>query len=255
MGLLDLIKPNKERREEVAVTRSALDAAKDPNAKDDGAIGRLIQMILDVGLDGRGPIDSASELAERARKATGSPEQAVDRIVQRATIGGGLGGVMTGLGGIVTMPIALPANVLEFYVQATRMVGAVAILRGYDLKQEHIRTAVLLTLVGSQADEVLKKAGAATASGRITSFALRGMPPAALMIINKAVGFRLMGNVGGALVARLGRSIPIAGGLVGGGIDVMMMRKIAAQARKEFPPVGSEEAERAARDAQDGAPR
>ena len=70
------------------------------------------------------------------------------------------------------MPIALPANVLEFYVQATRMVGAIATLRGYDVQDPRIRTAVLLTLVGSKSDDVLKKAGMATGGGRVTSLAL-----------------------------------------------------------------------------------
>jgi hypothetical protein len=30
------------------------------------------------------------------------------------------------VGGFITLPVALPVNVLEFYVQATRMVGAIA---------------------------------------------------------------------------------------------------------------------------------
>ena len=113
------------------------------------------------------------------------------------------------------MPIALPANVLEFYVQATRMVGAIATLRGYDIKDPRIRTAVLLTLVGSKSDDVLKKAGMATGGGRVTSLALRNMPPAALMVVNKAVGFNLMRGVGTKVLGRLGRGVPVAGGFFG----------------------------------------
>ncbi len=135
------------------------------------------------------------------------------------------------------MPVSLPVNVAEFYLQAVRMVGVVAMLRGYDVYDPRVRTAILLTLVGSDSDEVLKKVGMATAGSRVTSYALRGLPPAALMMVNKAVGFRLMRGVSEKALRRFGRGIPFAGGFVGGGIDGYMMKKIADHAMKEFPVV------------------
>ena len=139
------------------------------------------------------------------------------------------------------MPVSLPVNVAEFYLQAVRMVGSIATLRGYDISEPRVRTAVLLTLVGSDADEVLKKAGMATGGSRVTSYALKGLPPAALMVVNKAVGFRLMRGVSEKVLSRFGRGIPLAGGLVGGGIDGYMMKKIADHAMKEFPSGSSVE--------------
>lgn len=133
------------------------------------------------------------------------------------------------------MPIAIPANVLEFYTQATRMVGAIATLRGYDVKEPQVRTAVLLTLVGSKAEDILGKAGVTSASGRVTNFALRKLPAPALMMVNKAIGFRLLRGVGEKFLTKLGRGVPIVGGLVGAGLDAVMMKRIADQARKEFP--------------------
>ncbi|EON22519.1 MULTISPECIES: EcsC family protein [Nocardioides] len=233
MGLIDFFKP---KRDEVKETKSALDAANDPTV-DDGAINKVVTMLLDIGLDGRGPIKSAPQVASAAKKDKGSREEAIKAIARATTVRGGIGGFVTGLGGFVTMPIALPANVLEFYVQATRMVGAIAILRGYDINEPRIRTAVLLTLVGSKSDDVLKKAGMATGGGRVTALALRNMPPAALMVVNKAVGFNLMRGVGTKALGRLGRGVPVAGGFVGAGIDSYMMKKIADHAMKEFPAV------------------
>ena len=237
MGLIDLFKPN---REEVKETRSALEAANDETA-DDGAaaqaINTVVTMLLDIGLDGRGPIRSAAQVASAAKKEKGSREEAINAIARGTMLSGGIGGFVTGVGGFITMPIALPANVLEFYVQATRMVGAIAILRGYDIKEPRIRTAVLLTLVGSKSDEVLKRAGMATGGGRIAELALRNVPPAALMVVNKAIGFRLMRGVGSKLLGRFGRGVPVAGGFVGGGIDAYMMKKIADHAMQEFPAV------------------
>lgn len=231
MGLLELLPPT---REESQRTASALEAAR-ANAPDDSAIGRVVQMFLDTGLDGRGPLRSATSIADAARRRTSDPEQAVERVVQLHFVGGVVGGFVTGLGGFVTMAVALPVNVTEFYLQATRMVGAIATLRGYDVREPEVRTAVLLTIVGSKADEVLAKAGMAPGGGAVTRLALGKLPPAALMVINKAVGFRLMRGVFERILSRFGRVVPFAGGVVGAVVDGWMMRRIAEQAMAEFP--------------------
>ena len=234
MGLIDLLTPG---RSETKKTRAALDAAATPNP-DPGAIDRLVEMLVDTGLEGRGPLSSARELAAGSlSKHGGDPEKAIAALARATTVKGGVGGFVTGLGGFVTMPVSLPVNVAEFYIQAVRMVGSIATLRGYDVDEPRVRTAVLLTLVGSDSGEVLKKAGMATGSGRLASYALKGLPPAALMVVNKAIGFRLMRGVSEKVLSRFGRGIPVAGGLVGGGIDAYMMKKIADQAMKEFPAI------------------
>ncbi len=234
MGLIDMLRPGRSATKK---TRAALDAAGDPNP-DPGAIDRLVEMLVDTGLEGRGPLSSAREVADKAlAKHDGDAEKAIAAVARATTVAGGVGGFLTGIGGFVTMPVSLPVNVAEFYLQAVRMVGTIATLRGYDISEPRVRTAVLLTLVGSDSDEVLKKAGMATAGSRITSYALKGLPPAALMVVNKAVGFRLMRGVSEKVLSRFGRGIPLAGGLVGGGIDGWMMKKIADHAMKEFPAV------------------
>lgn len=205
----------------------------------DGAMDKLVRQLLDFGLDGAGPMSSAAELgAEALRDAGGDPNRAIQKITRRGVAVGGITGFLTGLGGFVTMPVALPANVAAFYLQATRMVGAVAAVRGYDLTDKAVRTAILLCLVGSDADDVLRKAGMkATPTGMVTGVALKNLPPAALMVVNKAIGFRLIRGLGERALSKLGRGIPVAGGAIGGGLDVWMMNTIAKHSIKEFPPV------------------
>ncbi len=238
MGLVDLLKPKKK---DVERTQSALEAARTGQTQDPNVIDKLVNRLLALGLDGAGPIDSATEVAEAARKKTGGdPEKAVRKVARKALLGGGVGGFVTGLGGFVTMPVAIPVNVLEFYTQAIRMTGAIASLRGYDVKDPTVRTAVLLTLIGSNSDEVLKKAGIATGGGRVASLALRNLPPGALLVVNKAIGFKLLSGLGEKAFARLGRGIPVVGGVVGAGFDGWMMKKIADHAMKEFPVLRAE---------------
>ena len=214
----------------------ALDAAAG-HPTDDRAVSRLVQLLMDIGVDGVGPLKSATEYAEDARSATRTTEAAVAKVARTTVVRGAVGGFVTSVGGFVTMPVALPLNVAEFYVQATRMVATIAILRGYDIDDPHVRTAVLLTLVGSDADEVLAKAGLATGTGRMVSLASKQLPPAGLLILNKAIAFRLLRGVGEQAFAKLGRGVPLLGGLVGGGIDTWMMKRIADHAMGEFPPL------------------
>ena len=232
MDLFDVFRP---RRDQIDETRSALDAAQDPR-KDDGPIHRVIGMLVDIGLDGRGPIRSADQLAARALREEGSTDEALAAVARAATIGGGIGGFVTGVGGFVTdagRAARQRARVLRPGRRAWS--ASIASLRGYDLADERVRTAVLLTLVGSDAEDVLKKAGMTTGGGRLATLATRGMPPAALMVVNKAVGFNLMRGVGIKVLGRLGRGIPIAGGFIGAGVDAWMMKRIADHAMKEFP--------------------
>src|SRR4051794_35653974 len=137
MGVFDLLRPSSETTQHAA---SALEAARD-NQPDDGAIGRMVQVLMDTGLDGRGPLKPATTVADRAlRRTRGEREAAIERVRRSHVAGGAVGGFVTGIGGFVTMPVALPLNVAEFYLQATRMVGAIATLRGYDVADPQVRT-------------------------------------------------------------------------------------------------------------------
>jgi hypothetical protein len=211
---------------------------------DTGWVGQFIRRLLEIGLDGGGPVGTAADHGRGIRARSRSDRDAINRITRQALVGSGIGGFATGLGGFVTMPVAIPVNVLEFYLQATRMVGAIATVRGYDISEPEVRTRVLLTLIGSSVEDVLKSVGVTSTTGPLTNIALKQLPPEALMMINKAIGMRLLKSLGERTLTKLGRAVPIAGGVIGGGVDVWMMNRIANQARKAFPKEqdGAEEA-------------
>lgn len=213
------------------------DVPTEAGSRQEGLVARAVDLLLDAGIDGLGPLRSAEEVAARARGRARTAEAAIGRVVREHVAKGAVGGFVTGVGGFVTMPVALPANVVEFYIGATRMVGAIATLRGYDLQDPGVRTAVLLTLIGSEADEVLAKAGLTGTGGRVLGVVGTQLPPAAMLMLNKAIGFRLLRGVGEKTFAHLGRGVPLAGGVLGGGVDVWMLRRIADHARGEFPPL------------------
>ena len=226
------------RKKPIKDTKTALEQAREPQGE--GALGgsavKLVQNLLDTGIDGRGPFHSAAHVAREAlAEHGGDVEKAVDEVIADHLKLAGANGFVTNLGGFATMVVALPANVFGFYALATRMSAAVATLRGYDLSQPEIRSAVLLSLVGADAQDLLAKAGMVAPTGRLASLATQRLPGPALMVVNKAVGFRILTQTGKGVFARFGKAVPFVGGAVGAGMDVWLMKQLAAHVRTEFP--------------------
>lgn len=233
MGLLDLF-AGLRRRGSTAGTR--LDPAHNAQTGAQGTVARVLSRILAVGIDGRGAFAGAAEVAAAARARTGNTEAAISSVISQHVRRGAAAGFATSLGGFITLPVAIPANVLAFYVLATRMVAAVAHLRNYDIASQEVRTVILLTLIGNDADDVLRRAGVplTASTGVAGALVLNRLPKSALMVVNKAVGFRILRSVGERTLHRLGRLVPIAGGFLGAGLDGFLMRQIGRAARREF---------------------
>ncbi len=230
MRMFGIGKDSKAERE------GALDQARAGARERGGAAQALVQKLIEVGIDGRSRFDSAQAVADQALREGGDPERAVKAIVGRHLKLASASGFVTSLGGFVTMPVALPANITGFYVLATRMTAAIAAVRGHDIADRQIRTAVLLSLVGTDADEVLKKAGLVAPGGRLVALASQRLPGPALLVVNKAVGFRILTSAGRDVFARFGRAVPLVGGAFGAGLDAYLMSRLADHAKQEFPP-------------------
>ena len=63
---------------------------------------------------------------------------------------------------------------------------------------------------------------------------IKKIPFAVIKQINKAVGFRLVTKFGQKGVINLGKCIPVVGGVIGGGMDLLSTRTIAKAAQKLF---------------------
>jgi hypothetical protein len=199
-----------------------------------GAATPMIERLMDVGIDGRGRFRSAQSVADFALAEHREVEPAIDAIVRSHLRLAAANGFVTGLGGFAAIPISLPANVLGFYLVATRMVAGIAASRGHDIGQPEVRSAVLLALVSADADDLVAKASDASA-GNLVSLAAQRLPGPVLMAVRKGILFRLLARVGKRSFARFGKVVPLAGGLVGAGLDTYLLKRIADHARLEFP--------------------
>ena len=96
-----------------------------------------------------------------------------------------------------------------------------------------MRSAILLTLVGADADDLLTRASN-TGTGRLVNLAVERLPGAALLAVRKGVTFRVLAQIGRKWSPRSGKVVPLVGGFAGAGLDSYLLKRIAEHARLEF---------------------
>ena len=142
-------------------------------------------------------------------------------------------GFVTGLGGLITLPVTIPANIASVIYIQMRMIATLAVMGGYDLHDDEVQTLVYLCLVKTSITDVCKSAGVSVAN-KVTRNLLKKLPGTVLTKINQKVGFRLVTKFGEKGVVNLVKVVPVAGGIVGGGADLITTKFIANKAYKVF---------------------
>lgn len=236
MGILSIL--NRDEKT-TSTARDAMKQARQGDTGGNGALQRMVDTFRDIGLEGKLTFSSAEAVARKARRGRGKkrPEKAIGRIVRRHRRGVTVAGFLTGLGGIFTLPVLLPTNVAEFYIQSTRMVGAIALVRGYDLDQEEVRVRVLAALMGEESGDVLKNLGLGPVAGVASRSIASRLPPSPQSQIAGAIGGRMLKKFGLRSTRLFGKAIPGLGGVLGAIADRSQLNKIADAARKSFPQV------------------
>jgi hypothetical protein len=195
----------------------------------------LVGQVLSIGIGGRGPFKGAREVAEEHLASYSDPERAIQKLIATHTRLAAASGFVTGLGGVATLPVTIPTALAGLYILSGRMSAAIAHIRGYDIDSEEVRSAVLLSLLGSSGIEVLKRTGVEIGQ-QTTAAALARIPATLLTEINKRVGYRLVTKAGEKGVINLGKLVPFVGAPVGAAVDAVGCRAIASYALRTFEP-------------------
>ena len=200
----------------------------------------LAAYLLEKGLKGLGPLSSAESLATEylIDADYGDDDRRVAALVRWETAKNFTTGFLTGLGGFVTLPVAVPSALAASWVLQARMSGAIARIYGHDLDAERTRTSILLSLAGDVARQAMKDLGL-DVGDRLTRRAVEQIPGRALVEVNKRIGTKLLAEVGQRVALRFPRAVPVFGGVVGGSLDAMVCRKVGSTAKQLFrPPAG-----------------
>ena len=194
----------------------------------------LLDVCYDKALQGVLPGEkSIEELAEDYLAKTSSREKAIDKLIGYQTVLCGTNGFITGLGGLLVLPVAISANVAGVIYVQLRMIAAIAHINGYDIYSDQVRTIAYTCLTGSSAANVLKNTGIKIGE-KVAINAIKKIPVEVLVKINQQVGFRLVTKFGQKGLVNFGKMIPLVGGVVGGAFDTGMTLTIGNIAKKVF---------------------
>ena len=185
-------------------------------------------------LDGiPGVSQSVDELADDYLKKYDSAEDAANSLIKFQVAKCGTSGFLTGLGGLITLPVAIPANVSSVLYVQLRMVAAIAKMGGFDIHSDQVQTIIYACLTGTAVADVLKQTGIKIGE-KVTISAIEKIPGKILTAINQKVGFRLVTKFGEKGIVNLVKLVPVAGGVVGGTVDVLATNVIAFNAQSIF---------------------
>ncbi|WP_237258009.1 EcsC family protein [Turicibacter bilis] len=178
-------------------------------------------------------MESAEELAKQYLKKYDSTEDAIDNFISWQCAKCGTSGFVTGLGGLLTLPIAIPANIASILLIQIRMIAAIAYMRGYNIKDDEVKTLVYISLTGQSAADLLKQIGINIGS-KMTNQLIKKVPFQVIKQINQRVGFRLITKSGQTGVINLTKWIPLVGGVIGGTVDTVGTYTTPKNAKEVF---------------------
>ena len=185
-----------------------------------GKAQNIFNGVVDRGIEGLWPLESSWELAVRYLGDPGfvSNDDKVAALIRRESRKNAFSTAVTNLGGMLTLPLAIPANVYASFAYQARLAAAVALIYGHDIRSQQVRVMVGLSLAGKRAVELLKGLGV-----RFTVMLLeRGaaqLSEKILADIGAGVGLKILAQSGEQLSGLIMKSVPVASAVVCGAID------------------------------------
>jgi hypothetical protein len=195
----------------------------------------LVRELLVRAIDGVGPFRSAAAAAEaQLAEAGGDRPAAVSGLIDRHVRAAGVSGFVTNIGGLVTLAVAIPANVAGLALLQCHLAATIAHLQGYDLDDPRVRNAVLACLLGPNLVKELVRSGDLP-SGPMGLATSPVHDPALDTSIAQAVTTELFGRVGGRrMVTSAARRVPLLGGGVGAVGDGLATYRVGRYAEREL---------------------
>ena len=150
----------------------------------EGFFNEILEFGFDKAANGVLGFVSAQELAKDYLKQSEDPVTCAKSLIRWQMFKASLSGFLAGVGGGLLLPVTITANISTVLVLQLRMISAIAVIGGHDLKDDRVKALVNLCLVGKGASDVLKQVGVKS-SQQITTSVIHGISSKALIKINQ----------------------------------------------------------------------
>jgi hypothetical protein len=194
----------------------------------------LLEECYDKCLNGVPKVSrSVKDMTNDYLKKNKTKEQACKNMCKMQIIKCTTSGTITNFGGLITLPVAIPANIGSVLYVQMRMIASAALMGGYELESDQTQTLVFACLAGVTVNSFVKKAGV-SAGQKLANNMIAKIPGKSLQAINKKVGYRFITKFGETGTINLGKLVPGVGAVVGGSLDAIETKIIADRAYKWF---------------------
>lgn len=161
-------------------------------------------------------------------------DELAKKVMNRKSVKNGLVGAVTGLGGIVTLPVSIPADlVCSWRIQAS-MAFSIAYIYGHTKDTTDLKTDLYLILAGDSAKEALKRFGIEV-SKSVTKKAVDKYITRDIMVkIWKVIGRKIITKAGEKSLTSFMKLVPLVGAPVGFAFDWGATRAVGGLAIKYY---------------------
>ena len=194
---------------------------------------KAINTCYEKTMQGLPGVKSSYDLADEYLSKYLDPKIAAERLINAQVKKCTTSGFVTVLGGLITMAVAIPADLTACIFVQLQMISAIAVLGGYDPKDDEVRTVAYICLTGESVSEALNKMGVKIGQ-KVGTKLIDKIPGKLLVKINQKLGGMIFTKFGTKGVINLCDLIPVVGGVIGGGFNYATTRKIGKIATKEF---------------------
>ena len=194
---------------------------------------QLLDWSYDKAVNGIPGMGTAEEMGDDYLKLDKSLDKQINSLIRMQDLKSATSGFITGLGGLITLPVAIPANLASVIYVQIRMIAAIAYMCGYDIRSDQVKTLVYACLAGNAVGDIAKDIGIDIGT-KIATAQLKNMSAEGIKAINKKVGFKLLTKFGEKGSINLVKWIPVLGGIVGGTFDTISTHSIGKIAKKVF---------------------
>ena len=196
-------------------------------------VTRTLRRILEAGIDGAGPLPTAKSAAAGHLGRQRDVDGAINRLILTHTGLAGAQGFATNIGGIITTAVTLPANIVGLAVVQVRMIAAIAHLRGYDVGDARVRTAIVMCLLGDDLGDLIT--GEHLPSSPMAVATAPMFDPELDEKVAQLVLASLFAQSGGKrLTVLAGKRVPLLGGGVGAVVDGYATHKLGQYTKNAF---------------------
>lgn len=197
------------------------------------SISEILNWAYGKSVNGLTGLASAKDLGNEYLNKDGLLEQQIRSLIRWQNSKCAVSGFLSGLGGVLTLPVAVPANITSVMYVQVRMIAAIAHMCGHDVHADRVQALVFICLCGNSCKDVMKEVGILVGT-KMSQQAIKKMSFETFKQVNKAVGFRLLTKFGQKGVINLGKAIPLVGGGIGGALDGISTNIIGKVAMKTF---------------------